>query len=346
MPNNNDRWAALSMKDRAALIKMFLGSGVTSLSEMRQIYNEDIDHALSSDKEFVQRLRDYPNTPVIQNEDGSVSTHLMNSAEIDGRGVVWPSIQMQDGQLVDHRNEEWGGLDNAIIQNDTIQMHPVSAQFYAENYKKFYPHMRATGGDLGNPPPSPSSFDYFILEGGLWNPPIDRSEQVPIPLRPYATAGPIDREEIARRQRYAESTFDDKAVNKKSGAAGAYQIMPSSKKQFEERKHRSGDLLDYKYNREVRDYLMDWYSERPYLKAPTDSVALGKQLAAFNYGPGNVRKKLNKAKAAGIDIEDSWDWLSYMPQETQDYVNFILRNKDINGHKNNEAYRKALQKIK
>ena len=85
MPEKGDRWAALSMRDRAALIKMFLGSGVSRLSDMRSIYNEDIDHALSSDKNFVQRLRDYPNTPAIENEDGTVSTHLMNSAEVDGR---------------------------------------------------------------------------------------------------------------------------------------------------------------------------------------------------------------------------------------------------------------------
>ena len=253
MPEKGDRWAALSMRDRAALIKMFLGSGVSRLSDMRSIYNEDIDHALSSDKNF---------------------------------------------------------------------------------------NIKAEGGSLSDPPQ-----DYLFFEGALWNPPIDRVRDVPIPMKPYETAGPIDEVEIARRQRYVESTFKDRDVNKKTGAAGAYQIMPVTQKQFEERKKRKGNILDYKYNKEVRDYMMDWLSERPYLQAPTDSVAMGKQLAAYNYGPGNVKKKLEKAKAEGVDIDDSWDWLSYMPEETRNYVNFILRNKDIRG-KTNEDYQKRVKKVK
>ena len=340
MPEKGNRWAALSMRDRAALIKMFLGSGVSRLSDMRSIYNEDIDHALSSDKNFVQRLNDYPNTPAIENEDGTVSTHLMNSAEIDSRGVVWPSIQEREGKLIDHRDKEWAGLDEAIAQNDTLQMHPVTARYYAENYKKFYPNIKAEGGNLGDPPK-----DYLFFEGALWNPPIDRVRDVPIPMKSYKTAGPIDKEELARRQRYVESTFNDRDINKRTGAAGAYQIMPVTQKQFEERKKRKGDILDYKYNKEVRDYMMDWLSERPYLQAPTDSVAMGKQLAAYNYGPNNVKKKLKKAKAAGVDINDSWDWLSYMPEETRNYVNFILRNKDIRD-KTNADYKKRVKNVK
>lgn len=253
MPEKGDRWAALSMRDRAALIKMFLSSGVSRLSDMRSIYNEDIDHALSSDKN---------------------------------------------------------------------------------------PNIKAEGGSLGDPPE-----DYLFLEGALWNPPIDRGQQVKVPYKPYATAGSIDKDEIRRRQRYVESTFNDRAYNKHSGAAGAYQIVPITQQQFEQRKKRTGDIYDYNYNREIRDYMMDWLSERPYLQAPTDSVAMGKQLAAYNYGPGNVKKKLEKAKAAGVDIEDGWDWLSYMPEETRNYVNFILRNKDIRG-KTNADYKKRVKNVK
>lgn len=232
----NDRWAALSMKDRAALIRMFIQQGITKLSDIRTSYN-----ALS----------------------------------------------------------EGGSLD---------------------------------------------SYEPF-LEGGAWAPQSSNHE-VTIPYKQPATSGPIDRDEIARRQRYAESSFNDKAVNNKSGAAGAYQIMPISQKQFEERNNRVGDIFDYRYNKEIRDYLMNWYSERPYLQAPTDSVAMGKQLAAFNAGQENVRRRLNKAKKDGVDIEDSFDWLEYMKPETRDYVNFILRNKDVSKGKNNNAYRRKVESLK
>lgn len=37
--NNNDRWSALSMKDRAALIDIYVKSGITDLGEIRKDYN-------------------------------------------------------------------------------------------------------------------------------------------------------------------------------------------------------------------------------------------------------------------------------------------------------------------
>jgi hypothetical protein len=39
MNNNNDRWSALSMKDRAALIDIYVKSGITDLGEIRKDYN-------------------------------------------------------------------------------------------------------------------------------------------------------------------------------------------------------------------------------------------------------------------------------------------------------------------
>jgi hypothetical protein len=39
MKNINDRWSALSMKDRAALIDIYIKSGITDLGEMRKSYN-------------------------------------------------------------------------------------------------------------------------------------------------------------------------------------------------------------------------------------------------------------------------------------------------------------------
>lgn len=40
MDNNIDKWGSLSMPERASLISLFTGSGVTSLGEMRALYNE------------------------------------------------------------------------------------------------------------------------------------------------------------------------------------------------------------------------------------------------------------------------------------------------------------------
>lgn len=40
MDNNIDKWGSLSMPERASLISLFTGSGVTNLDEMRALYNE------------------------------------------------------------------------------------------------------------------------------------------------------------------------------------------------------------------------------------------------------------------------------------------------------------------
>lgn len=186
-------------------------------------------------------------------------------------------------------------------------------------------------------------------ENIMWAPQIEVEKEykrAPIPMMPYKTEGPIDLESILNRQRYKESTFDDMSYNKKSGAIGAFQITPIVKKQYEDKYGKIGDLTIYENNKKVRDYYMQWLSERPYLQGLTDSVAMAKQLAAYNWGIGNVKKSLEKAKSKGIDIDDSFDWLDEMPQETREYVNFILFNQDINQFVNNEDYMRKLENLK
>ena len=55
----------------------------------------------NKDKEFVNRiLNPQQSPPVIQNNDGTISSHLMAYSGIDGgRGVVYPTIVNVDGKL-------------------------------------------------------------------------------------------------------------------------------------------------------------------------------------------------------------------------------------------------------
>lgn len=39
MVKRNDRWSALSMSERADLIKLYVGNGVTSLNDIKKDYN-------------------------------------------------------------------------------------------------------------------------------------------------------------------------------------------------------------------------------------------------------------------------------------------------------------------
>lgn len=150
---------------------------------------------------------------------------------------------------------------------------------------------------------------------------------------------PVDYDEIAERQRFMESAYNNRAVSNK-GARGAWGIMPSSKKEYIQLgKGRPGNLNDPRYNRKVRDYMMRRVMRSDaFYPEDTDSVRVGKQLAYYNWGMGNMRNYLKQQEKKGVDTRYSFDWLDELPEETRNYVNFILRNKDINEHKNQEEY--------
>lgn len=96
---------------------------------------------------------------------------------------------------------------------------------------------------------------------------------------------PIDRESLADRQRYAESAYNDRAKNNKSGAIGAYQIMPVVLNEYIAETGDKGNLNDYNYNKRVRDwYIGDRIPRSRTITNgnPTDSVRTAKQYAAYN----------------------------------------------------------------
>lgn len=56
----------------------------------------------------------------------------------------------------------------------------------------------------------------------------------------------------------------------------------------------------------------------------SDFVKTARQLAAYNWGVGNLKQHLNKMRSQGIDVNNSLDWLQDMPDETINYVKKIL----------------------
>jgi len=187
----------------------------------------------------------------------------------------------------------------------------------------------------------------------------ETAPEVVVPYTPEASAEIIANQEydsmldnILNRQRYAESGFNDRAVNKSSGATGAYQIMPIAYKDYLQRGHgKEGDLMNASYNRLVRDHVVkmvprDLGSEF-YSPADTAVNRHAKEMAVFNAGAVPVKRALRKAKAAGVDIVNTTDWIKYLPsKETRDYVNFVVLDQDIAGTgKNAEAYNRAYSRF-
>lgn len=193
------------------------------------------------------------------------------------------------------------------------------------------------------------TYEYYEDDPDFVGPALPSTFYAGPPVPPSYGEAPIDYDAVKSKQRYMESTYNDKAYNRDSQAKGAFQITPVVLQEYTVRTGNTGDLYDPIFNEEVRDWYMNVrLPEFQALKRghPSDSVRTGIGLASFNAGPGAVNKALTKAQAAGIDTDRTFDWLEYLPKETQDYVNFGLRGKDIPGtSKTQENYQRVLDSL-
>ena len=96
--------------------------------------------ANNQDKNFVQRIIDMPNYPVLEGEEeGVVHTHLMADAEVDGRYIVYPEVVQEDGKLVNKKDK---AFQYAIDTGEYIEFPTqTSASWFAKNYKKYWDKM-------------------------------------------------------------------------------------------------------------------------------------------------------------------------------------------------------------
>lgn len=163
-------------------------------------------------------------------------------------------------------------------------------------------------------------------------------------------AEPLNLEELKLRQAYAESGFDSEAKSNKD-AMGLFQIRQILLNDYNAANgtnYTLEDLKDDKLNMAIRDWKMDknLTSDWAVKNAAPDSVVYAKALGGYNMGNTSFIKGLEKAKADGIDIYNSMDWIDkkYLPKETVDYINFILRNQNNSFTRNQIAYESSKKK--
>ena len=146
-----------------------------------------------------------------------------------------------------------------------------------------------------------------------------------------------DRNLFLQRQRYAESTFDPKAVSD-AGAMGIAQFMPITIQEMKNKNIVSDnfDPFDAMQATKAQKKWMKYLSERPYINKGTDEVKLAKQLAGYNMGGPRLFGVLKAMKKDGINIYDDLHWVDKLPEyyldkktgepitETTDYINKIL----------------------
>lgn len=169
-------------------------------------------------------------------------------------------------------------------------------------------------------------------EGGIVTDPPRRPNTAAVSDTTNTLQGPGS-QEILRRQRFKESTFNPKAVSP-AGAKGLGQIMPSVKADAVKAGiiKETDNLFDPEVNKKVQQWYMEDLYNASFINKPNqdNKVRLAKTLAAYNWGRGNLSNYLNSQKKQGADIYNSLDWIEGLPLETRDYVQKILLKENRN----------------
>nr|DAH30545.1 MAG TPA: hypothetical protein [Bacteriophage sp.] len=104
--------------------------------------DELVQHANKSKANFVSRLNE-PTIRTIPAEDGSVMSHKLGYADVDGKTIVFPQVQEIDGKLKYFK--DWkDAVDSAIQRGDTLEMSPKEAELFTTQYKTKYPGFQST----------------------------------------------------------------------------------------------------------------------------------------------------------------------------------------------------------
>ena len=141
---------------------------------------------------------------------------------------------------------------------------------------------------------------------------------------------------ILYKQAFVESNLDPKAKSNK-GYMGLGQIGDSLITDYKKaNKVDEIDPYDPEQNYKVQEWSMNELYNSSFINKENqdDDVRLIKTLAAYNWGRGNTLDLLNKLKEEGEDIYNDVKWVSRLPQETQDYIDMILYDKNTEGRPN------------
>tara|TARA_R110000765_G_scaffold314327_1_gene407181 strand:- start:4 stop:552 length:549 start_codon:yes stop_codon:yes gene_type:complete len=139
--------------------------------------------------------------------------------------------------------------------------------------------------------------------------------------------------ERINRQLFKESGGEENPNTAVSpaGAMGKWQIMPNTQIDLQDRGYipEGLDPFDPNDSKIMRDGKIAALLKTSFISSPPQPIPevnkLARIYASYNYGEGNVRKALNKAKESGVDIySDPRLWLEYLPEETSNYVKYIL----------------------
>jgi hypothetical protein len=98
----------------------------------------------NKNKDFINRIINVNDFPVLENRDGTKSTHSMSLSEVDGKFFVYPSVVYQDGKM--QRLGPDTAFNRAISSGDMLEFDDLDeATGFSKDYKQFMPLFEASG---------------------------------------------------------------------------------------------------------------------------------------------------------------------------------------------------------
>lgn len=247
-------------------------------------------------------------------------------------------IEVEDGEIVKFNKDNIQVLSDQPMLNG---ISPANALLAGEDFNKIFKAQQSINGNHHGSYGKDGLIKQLVnfITGN------DKKENYETSVKKKPAEGePINEKEVRLRQAYAESRFDSKAGSH-AGARGLFQIMPSLLKDYN-KANGTNYTVDDLYNDEINTSIRDWKmnlnlnSAWATKNAAPDSVVYAKSLGGYNMGNQNFLDTLGVAKNLGVDIYNTLDWVDkkYLPVETVDYINFVLRNQDNSILRNQAAY--------
>ena len=89
-------------------------------------------------KDFINRIVNANDFPTLENRDGTISTHSMTYAEVDGRFYVYPTVVYQDGKLM--RLGPDTAFNHALTSGEYVTFDDErEAMDFSKEYKQLMP---------------------------------------------------------------------------------------------------------------------------------------------------------------------------------------------------------------
>lgn len=247
-------------------------------------------------------------------------------------------IEVEDGEVVKFNKNNIQVLSDQPMLNGVS---PANALLAGGDFNKIFKAQQSINGNHNGSYGEKGLIKKLV--GLLTDDDKKENNEIVIKKKP-AEGEPIDEREVRLRQAYAESRFDSKAGSH-AGARGLFQVMPSLLQDYN-KANGTNYTVDDLYNDEINTNIRDWKmnlnlnSAWATKNAAPDSVVYAKSLGGYNMGNQNFLDTLGVAKNLGVDIYNTLDWVDkkYLPVETVDYINFVLRNQDNSVLRNQAAY--------